>query len=158
MWRRLGRWPLFFSIENLYFAELFVGDAKDADGSFWRHHTLNSSYVNLCIFDRSAVPHINGKLKTTKPISEQILAKLRVPLPFNFRFCRQVKETQDPHNSILAKPFHPVPLDRAASLWFPCSIWPEKPLLLQPHSLTDFVGHQQNNQEQEFVKAWLLFL
>lgn len=124
LWTFWG-WFFLFPVKNLYFAELFVGDTKNADGSFRWHHALDSSYVNFCVFDGSAVAHVDGKLKTAKSIPKQILAKLRVPLPFNLRLCRQVKETQNPHNPVLTKPFHPAPLDRAVSLWFPCNIWQE---------------------------------
>ena len=80
------------AIEKLYVAELFVGDAHDADLAELWQHGFDPLAVNLCILHAGTVAHIDGELKHGEPILDEAFAEPGVFLDVLLRLSWQVEQ------------------------------------------------------------------
>lgn len=95
----------FRSVENINVAKLFVGDTDDTDIPELGKKRLHPFFMHFGIFHTGAVADVDGKLKHRKAVFYQVFPKCGIGFFLLLRFGGQVKQYQQPHNSVFAESF-----------------------------------------------------
>ena len=98
-----SRWCfLFLAIEKLDVAKLLVRNSQDANIPIFWQCCFDALDMDIHVLAAGTMTDIDRELKHRKAITLQILSELGSSLAFFLGVCRQVKENENPHNSILA--------------------------------------------------------
>jgi len=89
-----------FALKGLNLSELFVRYFQDADLSFGRQSGLYSFGMNAGVLRTGAKAQVDGILHLGKTVFEQVFTKAGIVFSIRFRFGRQVKKDNEPHNSV----------------------------------------------------------
>jgi hypothetical protein len=75
LYRSIEIFLLFFAVEDLYVAELFISDTQYPNITFLRKKRLHAFDVYLSIFHTCAMSNVDGELEHREPISHNIFTE-----------------------------------------------------------------------------------
>jgi len=101
--RCIGMIGRFGPIEDFHAAKLLVSYRKDTDMPFFREHPFYPPDMDIGVFTTGTMPYVYGKLEHGKTVAHNLLPEPCGNFPVLFPDYGQIKENEDPQNTIFIK-------------------------------------------------------
>ena len=100
---RCGWCFLLFPIEEFDVCKLFVRYSQNTNMSILRDGCLNATDVYAHVLSAGAMPDVDGELEHGEAIAHDVFTEFGRSLTFLLGICGEVKENEDPHDSVLTE-------------------------------------------------------